>query len=128
MLGGAQHPEAGGLRDLEAAAQIAGMRKGNNLHRSRGDVVNGAVERSGAIAGQQNPGNAKEGCRAKDGADVVWILNLIEGQPEPMARSSAAVGWRSVRLPALGQVDAEQSLQRHIRVFLDGRFRDSAAA
>ena len=90
MLRSPQHPQAGSLGDLEAAAQVRRVRKRNNLERSGGDVINRAVERSRPIARQQDAGDTEEGGRAKDGPDVVRVLQLIEGQPKPMARAPPA--------------------------------------
>ena len=82
MLAGSEYPESGVLGDLQGAAQIRRLREGDNFHAAGGGVVNDAGERGGTIPRQNEAANSKKGGGTEDRAEVVRVLDLVEGDPE----------------------------------------------
>lgn len=82
MLARTEHPESGVLGDLQGATEVRRLGEGDDLHAAGSGVVDDAGEGGGAVTCEDEPSHAKEGGGAEDGAEVMRVLDLVEGDPE----------------------------------------------
>ena len=88
VLGGSEDPEARILGELEGALEIGLQAKRNGFDASGGHVVNNAREWRGTLLGEQDALHSEKRSRPENRADVMRVLQAIQGQPEALTASA----------------------------------------